>query len=590
MKQAIITLHYKGKGDHRLLKNWRPISLLCTDYKIISKVISNRIKTVVNKLISELQTGAGKNKSILDNLINIDSIINYIEIKQLGAAIISFDQEKAFDRVEHNYLLSVLEAYNFPNNIVKWIKILYTNITSSILINGKISKSFNVTRSVRQGCPLSMTLYALAIEPLANYIKSNNNIKGIKIPNCNDEIKLFQHADDCNTIITTEISYDNIINEFDKFSKASGSKINDGKTEILPLGTWKNKVLKYDRLLIKKQIKVLGVWFGEDKINKNWDRITTIIEKLSKTWKERKLNNKSKLNIINSIILSKAWYVARIVKPTDEHIKRMNRAIFTFYWNNNYEYIARKTLMLTLEQGGVKFPDIKTKINAMYIQRITKTCQNNDKYWKTLLIYWIGLTIGTIKPEFKQNTIIHTEILPQIYIDIRRQFLQYKDDINWNNDNLKIIYWTIKNTEKYTPEVMKQPPPKPPQHIWRNIRELDITEQHKHFIYTFLHRGLHKKYIDFKCNKCQTTRVETYKHIFIFCPQIQGFKEFCKLSIMEKYNIILNENTILYLDTENKQILKEIFKYIYTTWEVYKLSAYTITNEIQYATIYHSLD
>lgn len=213
MKQAIITLHYKGKGDHRLLKNWRPISLLCTDYKIISKVISNRLKTVTHKLISELQTGAGKDKSILDNLINIDSIINYMELKHMGGALISFDQEKAFDRIEHNYLLSILEAYNFPNNIIKWIKILYTNINSSVLINGKISKKFRITRSVRQGCPLSMTLYALAIEPLANYIKLNTNIIGIKIPNCSDMIKIFQHADDCNTIITTETSYEYIIKE-----------------------------------------------------------------------------------------------------------------------------------------------------------------------------------------------------------------------------------------------------------------------------------------------------------------------------------------------------------------------------------------
>jgi len=79
-----------------------------------------------------------------------------------------------------------------------------------------------------------MTLYPLAIELLANYIKQNTNIMRKNIPNCNDVIKHFQHADDCNTIITTERYFEHI-SEFNSFSKESGSKINRGKTEILPL-------------------------------------------------------------------------------------------------------------------------------------------------------------------------------------------------------------------------------------------------------------------------------------------------------------------------------------------------------------------
>ena len=115
MTLGVITLIYKNKGEFDNLKNWRPITLCNLDYKILTKILTNRLKQINTNIINNLQTSGLMNKSIINNALNIENIINYIEENEEEALIISLDQEKAFDRVEHKYLFKVLEKYNFPN-------------------------------------------------------------------------------------------------------------------------------------------------------------------------------------------------------------------------------------------------------------------------------------------------------------------------------------------------------------------------------------------------------------------------------------------------------------------------------------------
>ncbi|CAC5410119.1 unnamed protein product [Mytilus coruscus] len=224
MKMGIITLNYKNKGDKKDLKQWRPISLLCFDYKLITKTLAKRLSKVINKLVDIKQTGAGEEKNIFDNIISISDIFDYMNLNDIKGFLINFDQEKAFDKIKHEFLIKVLKKMNLPVEFIRWIKILYKDIKSKIQVNGQLTEEILITRSVRQGCPLSINLYALAIETLASSIRTNKKIKGINIPNLKDPIKLFQHADDCTTITTDIKDYYLFMNEFEKFGKASGVK------------------------------------------------------------------------------------------------------------------------------------------------------------------------------------------------------------------------------------------------------------------------------------------------------------------------------------------------------------------------------
>ena len=93
MKKGIITLIYKNKGNVSELKNWRPISLLNLDYKILTKLLANRLKCISDEILNPLQTSGSKGRNILHNVLNIKIIINYIKQNNLNAALISFDNE-----------------------------------------------------------------------------------------------------------------------------------------------------------------------------------------------------------------------------------------------------------------------------------------------------------------------------------------------------------------------------------------------------------------------------------------------------------------------------------------------------------------
>ena len=166
MKIGIISLIFKNKGTTADLKNWRPISLLNIDYKILTKILASRLKSISNEILNPFQSSGPKGRNILNNALNLKNIIHYIQQNNLNAALISFDNEKAFDRIEHNFIREVLEKYGFHKNFIKWFNILYSGIRSKVMVNGAFTASFDIMRSVRQGCPLSMILYVICLEPL----------------------------------------------------------------------------------------------------------------------------------------------------------------------------------------------------------------------------------------------------------------------------------------------------------------------------------------------------------------------------------------------------------------------------------------
>ena len=146
------------KGDIADVRNWRPISLLNADYKIISKCIADRISEFLNSVISPEQTCNVKHRKIQHNLSLLRDFAFLSNVRNWDAFILSVDQLKAFDRVNWRFLDSVLERMNFPELIRTWVETLYRQIKSKVKINGHLSVAFEILRGVRQGCPFSAIL------------------------------------------------------------------------------------------------------------------------------------------------------------------------------------------------------------------------------------------------------------------------------------------------------------------------------------------------------------------------------------------------------------------------------------------------
>ena len=157
---------YKKK-DPTEISNYRPITLLNTDYKILTKALAVQLMDEISNLVHPDQAGFIKKRAIQNQIRLAKAIINYAEATQENGAIVALDQEKAYNKIKHDYLWITMDKFGIPRTFTNTVKSLYTNADTMVAINGVFSSPFKVTRGVRQGDPLSCALFDLAIEPLA---------------------------------------------------------------------------------------------------------------------------------------------------------------------------------------------------------------------------------------------------------------------------------------------------------------------------------------------------------------------------------------------------------------------------------------
>ena len=282
MQQAIITL-IQERGDLNKLKYWRPISLLCLDYKILTKILANRLKNILQTIISQEQTCSIPQRTILNNLSLIRDTRKLTKENNAKLYILQIDQEKAFNKIDHNFLYKTMTLMGFSNTFVQFISILYNNNISSIINNGFLSNLIQLQTGLKRRCPVSLPLYVIQGEVTTININSNQNIKGIKIQNHNTEITISQYADDSNFLLTEQQS---VIYYFEKLKKATGSTINLEKTRVLSINTDQTAYLQKNETNIKileqyQYIEILGVHFSEDlkeTILLNWQNTVTKME------------------------------------------------------------------------------------------------------------------------------------------------------------------------------------------------------------------------------------------------------------------------------------------------------------------------
>lgn len=180
-KTANICVILKKDKDPQDCASFRPISLLNTDSKILAKVLACRLESMLPKLIKPDQTGFIKSRYGTDNIRRLLNVINFVQGEGHPALVLSLDADKAFDRVEWDFLFATLDKFNLGNNFIKWIQLLYSDPKATVVTNGLASTPFRIGRGMRQGCPLSPLLFALVIEPLAELIRQNRNFHGILI-------------------------------------------------------------------------------------------------------------------------------------------------------------------------------------------------------------------------------------------------------------------------------------------------------------------------------------------------------------------------------------------------------------------------
>ncbi len=393
MKKGMVKIIYKRKGDKRDLKNYRPLSMLNTDYKILAKILANRLKIVVPNIITTNQTYAVIKRDITDVINNIRDIIWYMKEEKETGYIISVDLEKAFDRVEHKYLIDVMGRFGFGENFLNWIKCLYKDITSCVKVNGFLTEDFKITRSIRQGCPMSALLYTIVSEALGLAIDQEKNIKGIWIKGTESEHKVFQYADDTTLIVKDIKSIDKAMEVLERYCKGTGAKINTEKTKYMRVGLTNDISNKIQFKEEKKNMKILGIRVGENEneiSNVVWEEVFKGMQKRLNFWKLRNLFLKGKVLVINSLFLSKMWYVLGSVSLPLWVYKKIKSIVLNFLWEGKPSKIAYDTLIGKVEEGGLGLLDPFIRMKSIRIKIVNKYWKDGKYAWKGVMNYFLN--------------------------------------------------------------------------------------------------------------------------------------------------------------------------------------------------------
>ncbi|CAH2329460.1 Hypothetical predicted protein [Pelobates cultripes] len=309
---ALILLSKPNVLDTADVGNWRPISLLNVDRKVLAKILMKRVQGLVRRVLSTSQYCSIEGRTVFDAVFEVREALKKCRDGERGIYLLALDQSKAFDRVDHRYLWSVLRKYGLPGKFVNWIITLYRGAESFALVNGWRGRTFRIRSGVRQGCPLSPLLYVFAVDPFIRRVEAGT-LQGVaRAPE--RPLRVVAYADDISIVVSNTREATEVDDLILAYSAASASRVNRDKSVVFWCGKEGDQFPLPDGFpRAQPEIKILGVVFGPgDLALRNWTERLAIASSKVEESHRWKLTFRERVNLIKTYVLTVFGYVSNI--------------------------------------------------------------------------------------------------------------------------------------------------------------------------------------------------------------------------------------------------------------------------------------
>ncbi len=391
---------YKLKKDQREVVNYRPITLLNSDYKIMTRALAMRLSVVADSLILHDQAAFIPGRQIFTHIKLSRMILEYAEAEESNGAIVALDQEKAYDMINHEYLWATLRRMNFPENFIRTVMHLYARAKSCVMVNGTQSDFYQIIRGVRQGDPMSCLLFVLAIEPLACGLRKSS-LRGMQVKGDPERLIAALFADDTTVYLDESDDYADLQNILERWCAGARARFNHEKTDVLPVGTVQFRTDMAERRatsmlsrtipasvrIVKdgELIRSLGAWIGNNcDEDVPWIRMIQVLERNLTFWSRRNPTLNGRKLIVGMEIGGRSQFLAKAQPMSSKIERRLESMVGTFMANGEKRpRIGRDTLYKPIEKGGLKVLDICARneaIDTMWLKEYLRDAPGRPRW------------------------------------------------------------------------------------------------------------------------------------------------------------------------------------------------------------------
>lgn len=316
-KGILICLPKLPTGD--TLNSYRPISLLNTEYKLLARILANRLKPVLEDQIPTGQCCGIPRRSILDALAAVRDVLAYHETAKVPLCIVTLDFQKAFDKIAHEYLFKVLECYGISTWFVERVRAMYEHMSALVQVNGTLVGPIQINSGIRQGCPLSMCLYSLCMHPLIRLLEAS--LPCLKIGRIPATTTVVAYADDVTIFVKDSASFATINEALQLYERASGATINPQKSTTMAIAGWAQPTSPL-HFPCKNGVVILGVTFRPTialSRDDNWSKTVQAVRAQARLSFPRTLCLEQRIQYVTVCLLAKIWFLTQTFLPKKTH-------------------------------------------------------------------------------------------------------------------------------------------------------------------------------------------------------------------------------------------------------------------------------